>query len=1494
MKRKQVYALLLSVALAASSLPVTASAEEVASDTTEGISSEESVENSSADGGEQPDVLDYTQDKPVIDYGRVDYTWEVEATDKAPTLENFLNQYTDKSWASCKDGVEGFVVNDGGFQFGKIDFAKPGNYKLDIYAKSNAGVLSYNIGITVKVVDTTAPVVSIPEGFSTQEIALEDRVMNADEIISTFVKQEWFTDVVTAQKDIKIAYTGDKLDLSKEGSSVLTFTATDKENNSADFQITVNVADKEGPEIDHAKVSADGGYSQTFEASQKTMTAEDLAAEFTKESWLKDNNSDGQPYFVCDTYWTDYQEKPFDPAVPGEYRLRFKAKDKAGNEGWSMDMTVTVVDKTAPTVAIPEDKKTQKFTLTAEDVSEDQIIANFVDPAWITDNAAGDMSISYEKNKSDFAPGAEGTYTLYFIAEDACGNKSEFSIQVKVVDENGPVINYNKIKYHQIFEATQKDMSYADMADAFTDASWATDDSGKEVTFVCDWYWNENLSGNPFDPGKPGEYTLRFSAEDAAGNKSGSVFDITVTVVDTTAPVVDVPEEDQEQEFDLTNEEMSEEDIINEFVDKSWITDNADGEITVSLLNKEEFTPGVVGEYTLRFTASDANDNTSDEFGIVVKVVDNEAPVIDYNKIRDDKGYVQTVEVDPTAMTYEEMVGRFTKEGWAVDNSGNVEFVCDKYVFENGITVDKTKYDAFDSTKTGTYALQFYAKDPSGNESAKVVIFVNVKDTTAPVISVDSDWETIHERGETYTVPSASVTDNSGEELTASVDRVTYAETKEDLETSTQYSKAVDEDKIGWYKLRYCAQDSSGNKGYATIIVHVQDTVAPTAEVSYSVTEPTNQFVEVTIKASEAVTAEGWTQDAADPSILRKVYDENADETVTITDVGGNTSQVEVSVANIDKTGPVLDVTMKPGEITNQDVTVTIQANETIKITADGWEKVNDTTYSKVYKENVENEKVSVNDLAGNTTVASISINYIDKKDPVCISTVYSSTEPTNQDVTVTLTFDEAVVVDGWTAVGTDGRVWQKVYTENTKENVNIVDQANNDITVEVNVENIDKTAPKAQVSYSVTEPTNQNVTVTIQADESVMIQDAGWTKVSEKEYTKEFAENTKTSVIVRDLAGNKSTADIEINNIDKTAPTAEAAYSSTEPTNEDVTAVITFSEAVEVSNEGWTATDDTKTVWSRTFSENAEETVKASDAAGNKVEIDITVANIDKTPAEVTAVYSTTDPTNKDVTVILDADEYIEVIEGDGNWVRNSDTQLQKTFSDNTDYVVKVADKAGNVTKVAVKIENIDKVAPEVEVVYSTTEPTNEDVIVTLTADEYINVLERGSLWERIEDTQIERAYDENTDAVVRVSDAAGNVTDVSVKIENIDKTAPVISGVEDGKVYTEKVTAQIADENLAAVTLNGKAYDYKDKIEFSENGTYTLKATDAAGNETEVKFEVKIPKSDSTDETKNDSSEKGAVKTGDNTRTILPIAGMAAGLAAAVAAWRRRRLDR
>ena len=72
-------------------------------------------------------------------------------------------------------------------------------------------------------------------------------------------------------------------------------------------------------------------------------------------------------------------------------------------------------------------------------------------------------------------------------------------------------------------------------------------------------------------------------------------------------------------------------------------------------------------------------------------------------------------------------------------------------------------------------------------------------------------------------------------------------------------------------------------------------------------------------------------------------------------------------------------------------------------------------------------------------------------------------------------------------------------------------------------------------------------------------------------------------------------------------------------------------------------------------------------------------------------------------------------------------------------------------------------------------------------------------------------------------------------------DITAPVISGVENGKTYytTQKVT--VTDKNLDTVTLNGNAVTGTITLDGNKDVTYTIVATDKAGNSTTVTVTMK-----------------------------------------------------
>ena len=80
-----------------------------------------------------------------------------------------------------------------------------------------------------------------------------------------------------------------------------------------------------------------------------------------------------------------------------------------------------------------------------------------------------------------------------------------------------------------------------------------------------------------------------------------------------------------------------------------------------------------------------------------------------------------------------------------------------------------------------------------------------------------------------------------------------------------------------------------------------------------------------------------------------------------------------------------------------------------------------------------------------------------------------------------------------------------------------------------------------------------------------------------------------------------------------------------------------------------------------------------------------------------------------------------------------------------------------------------VDTTPPELEIEYSTTEPTEENVIVTIIANEEIQIPDG---WIEGEDKNIiYKEYDANTEEIVVIKDLAGNETEANIKIENIIK---------------------------------------------------------------------------------------------------------------------------
>lgn len=190
----------------------------------------------------------------------------------------------------------------------------------------------------------------------------------------------------------------------------------------------------------------------------------------------------------------------------GETLVTFTATDSAGNTG-SATMRVTVVDTTAPQLSVPPDHAVISTAPTAVEIGT-ATASDIFEPVTVTNDAPAIFPV--------------GTTIVTWTATDANANTSSAQqrITVAAVDVVAPVVT---APADVTVEATAATMPVA-LGEAI-----AHDDLDGPVTVTHD---------------APAEFPLgatlvTYSATDAAGNIGTAVQ--TVTVVDTTAPVLTVP-----------------------------------------------------------------------------------------------------------------------------------------------------------------------------------------------------------------------------------------------------------------------------------------------------------------------------------------------------------------------------------------------------------------------------------------------------------------------------------------------------------------------------------------------------------------------------------------------------------------------------------------------------------------------------------------------------------------------------------------------------------------------------------------------------------------------------------------------------------------------------------------------------------------------------------------------------------------------------------------
>ncbi|MBP5411300.1 MAG: hypothetical protein J6Y26_05290, partial [Lachnospiraceae bacterium] len=997
--------------------------------------------------------------------------------------------------------------------------------------------------------------------------------------------------------------------------------------------------------------------------------------------------------------------------------------------------------------------------------------------------------------------------SVFFRSADEAGNISEVASYA--------VSNIDKVAPEKPTAAA--DVTAATNGDVHVLASFSADSVVKEYS-LDGQTWQVYMGAVTLTENG----SVFFRGTDAAGNVS-EVTSYSVTNIDKVAPVkpaVTADITDPTNTDVLVSAQFSDDSVKKEY--------SLDGQTWRSYSTAIRFAENG----TVSFRGTDAAGNVSAVASYTVANI---------NKVAPDKP-VATIDVTAPTNTAVHVSAVFN------DNSVSNEYSL------NG--TDWLAYTgSIEFTENGK--VYFRSTDIAGNISEVTAYEVTNIDKIAPVAPVASADVTAATNGKVLV--SALFSDDSA-----------VKEYSLDGQTWKTYGEAVVFTDNGSVMFR--GTDEAGNISEVTAYeVTNIDKVAPVRPTaSADVTTATNGDVLVSAVFSEDSVVKEYSLDGTVWQAYTDAVKFTGNGSVFFrgTDAAGNVSEVaSYVVSNIDKVAPVkptasADVTTA----TNGDVLVSAVFSEDSVVkeySLDGqtWKAyataiqfmVNGTAYFRA------------KDAAGNISeVASYTVGNINKVAPDKPVAMIDVTAPTNTAVHVSAIFNENSVLNEYSLNGTEWLAYTGSIelTENGTVYLRSTDEAGNVSEVtSFHVSNIDKVAPVKPMAFAdVTTATNGDVFVSAQFSTDSLVREYSFDGQTWKNYTDavKFMENGTVYFRGADAAGNISEViSYAVTNIDKSGTEKPVATASiTTPTNSNVTVSAVFSEDAvkkEYSMDGQTWQNYADAIL---FTGNGTVYFRGTDAAGNVSDItEYAVTNIDKVAPEkpeASADITTTTNGNVLVSAQFSEDSVTKEYSLDGQtWQAYTDAIV---FTENGTVYFRSTDEAGNVSEVAsYEITNIETVIPDTvkptvsNIAADITAPTNQDVVVTA---EFADDVSLTSSLYRIGETGEWLTYVdgvtvfENATVYFKAVDASGNESDVvSYAVTNIDKVAPTVpvasadmTAPTNGNVT---VIAQFSEDSvIREYSLDGETWQTYDAggVIIIINGTVFFRATDAAGNVSEV----------------------------------------------------------
>lgn len=618
-------------------------------------------------------------------------------------------------------------------------------------------------------------------------------------------------------------------------------------------------------------------------------------------------------------------------------------------------------------------------------------------------------------------------------------------------------------------------------------------------------------------------------------------------------------------------------------------------------------------------------------------------------------------------------------------------------------------------------------------------------------------------------------------------------------------------------------------------VVDKFDRQAPEYTVLYSPSKPsggTKVNTDVTVSIDDIKDNRSAVSDIS-VSAQQYTFTENGDYTFTLSDEAGNKTEIPVTIDYIDKSPTELTVRFKSGDTVLDNSVFTLTADEADYKNAKYTYIYNDTKYLKndieaiVMYKGIQVGILKISDsgeytfsyTASNGSVGTVSISgaLLDKEAPKTVTEyVYNPSAANSKDsVTAKVTVsDNITLADSIRLISVSGRdndgnefapkdivkggsgEYLLTFPNNGFADLVFEDGAGNTTSVGLNVSNLDRTAPRAFISYSTVNPTNSDVVATITFDKlaDYQIYEQG-SNTPTRDYTGTYSssiryifENNGTKVFkFRDVSGNETEGLIaSVSNIDKDKP--------------KLTARVEYNKIVDDSG------------------------------------------NLKDMPGAAT--------------IVLDAEapDVLTGGESDTVFIQNSSQSRYHSVMDNGEYIYKYMDAAGNFDALTVTVDGIDRTQPTATDSGNPTEWTNQVPTVTVTPNAKSSgyktyIVQNGQKLDKVEFSPTK-----NGTYAFEVADEAGNTGTHNVEVTKVDLDAPIISinrGTRDiyinsgefdtaKKAEFEDVTAEDEQSGVA----NGVAVAYDPLFDGKTAGRYpvTFTAADKAGNVTNMTRYIQI----------------------------------------------------